>query len=122
MQLFHSPSHPCLWNSLPLDLLPSASSQLLILCSQFFSTEIFPHSLPPPLSLSLFYSLPTSPLLPYLLLILNPLLPHLPQAFLSRVHPLGQLLQALADAFRASYGGVAAHPRLLSYAVQEVCC
>lgn len=45
---------------------------------------------------------------------------YLGQAFLSRVHPLGQLLQALADAFRASYGGVAAHPRLLSYAVQEI--
>ncbi|XP_037801810.1 alsin-like [Penaeus monodon] len=45
---------------------------------------------------------------------------YLGQAFVSRVHPMGQLLQALADAFRASYGGVAAHPRLLSYAVQEI--
>lgn len=42
------------------------------------------------------------------------------QAFGNRLHPLGQLLQSLVDAFRATYGGVVAHSRLLPYAVQEV--
>ncbi|XP_069957233.1 alsin isoform X3 [Cherax quadricarinatus] len=45
---------------------------------------------------------------------------YLGKAFGSRLHPLGQLLQLLVDAFRATYGGVVAHPRLLPYAVQEV--
>ena len=42
------------------------------------------------------------------------------QAFGNRLHPLGQLLLSLVDAFRATYGGVVAHSRLLPYAVQEV--
>lgn len=45
---------------------------------------------------------------------------YLGKAFGSRLHPLGQLLQSLVDAFRATYGGVVAHSRLLPYAVQEV--
>ncbi|XP_042207707.1 alsin-like isoform X2 [Homarus americanus] len=45
---------------------------------------------------------------------------YLGKAFGSRLHPLGHLLQSLVDAFRATYGGVVAHPRLLPYAVQEV--
>ncbi|XP_045621973.1 alsin isoform X2 [Procambarus clarkii] len=45
---------------------------------------------------------------------------YLGKAFGCRLHPLGQLLQSLVDAFRATYGGVVAHPRLLPYAVQEV--
>lgn len=42
------------------------------------------------------------------------------QAFACQLHPLGQLLKGLVDAFRATYGGVVANPRLLPYAVQEV--
>ncbi|KAG0724053.1 Alsin [Chionoecetes opilio] len=45
---------------------------------------------------------------------------YLGKAFGNRLHPLGQLLQSLVDAFRATYGGVVAHSRLLPYAVQEV--
>ncbi|XP_066983934.1 alsin isoform X4 [Macrobrachium rosenbergii] len=45
---------------------------------------------------------------------------YLGRAFGCRLHPLGQLLLSLVDAFRATYGGVVAHPRLLPYAVQEV--
>ncbi|XP_063871928.1 alsin-like isoform X4 [Scylla paramamosain] len=45
---------------------------------------------------------------------------YLGKAFGNRLHPLGQLLLSLVDAFRATYGGVVAHSRLLPYAVQEV--
>ncbi|KAG7154374.1 Alsin-like, partial [Homarus americanus] len=44
---------------------------------------------------------------------------YLGKAFGSRLHPLGHLLQSLVDAFRATYGGVVAHPRLLPYAVHS---
>ncbi|XP_076043188.1 alsin-like isoform X2 [Oratosquilla oratoria] len=45
---------------------------------------------------------------------------YLNKAFDSRLHPLGHLLKSLVDAFRATYGGVVAHPCLLQYAVDEV--
>ena len=45
---------------------------------------------------------------------------YLEKAFLSRLHPLGQLRESLVDAFRATYGGVGTHPRLLKFAIDEV--
>ena len=42
------------------------------------------------------------------------------QAFDSKQHPLGQLVNCLVDVFRASYVGMGTHRRLLPHAVAEV--
>ena len=42
------------------------------------------------------------------------------QAFDTKFHPIGKLIDGLVDVFRAAYIGIGAHPRLLPHAVQEI--
>lgn len=45
---------------------------------------------------------------------------YFPQAFDTKFHPVGKLIDGLVDVFRAAYIGIGAHPRLLPHAVQEI--